>query len=205
MAGIASPQTVPFELETYLNLTQTQVQSIDTLNIALGNFTNTQLQQFNDLQSQATAELAKTSPDPGVVGNLYGQMAMINRKYNTQLAQTQTNIAAVLTPAQIALVNALLQVAKLQSIVAEAQQVDMEPAIPTALERSGDFSAVSVSGNDATASLYAGSFSGTCCYPPSIPTALSLYLDLSDAQSAAIQNAIVANQIYVNEQSLKIN
>lgn len=192
-AGIASPQSIPSDLASYLSLTETQVQAINSLNIGFNQYTHSQENLYYDLQSQVSAELAKASPDPGVVGSLYGQMAMIGRDYNTHLAQMQTNVGAVLSTAQVALVNALLGVARLQPLVSDAQSVDMEPA--SAIQRSGGFGVIVVANVCASASAGA---------PVQVPPPLVNYFNLSDAQSAAIQNAIQANRDYVNVQSQKI-
>lgn len=192
-AGIASPQSIPTDLVSYLSLTSTQVQSINSLNTAFNRYMDKQQNQFYDLQSQAAAELAQATPDPNVVGNLYGQMIAIGRDYTTQLATLQSNVAAVLTPAQVTLVSALLAVARLQPLVEEAQSVDMEPQQPT-----GEISTI----YDPAASVYFATLS--CCSSGTIPIALVNYLNLSDAQNFAIQSAIQANQTYLNGQSLKL-
>ncbi len=203
-AGIASPQSIPPDLMNYLSLTEAQIQSINSLNVAFNKNTNAQGNQYYDLQSQAAAELAKASPDPGVVGNLYGQMVMIGRGYTTQLAQVQTNVAAVLTPAQVALVNGLLGVARLQPLVSEAQEVDLEPATVGTIidERVGNYSSIYAVPFPGNIVPFPGNFS--CCAGSSVPIALANYFNLTDAQNSAIENAILANQQYVQGQSLKI-
>jgi hypothetical protein len=61
-AGIASPQSIPSDLVTYLNLNQTQIQSINTLNAAFNQYTYTQDQQGYDLQSQVDTERPRPRP-----------------------------------------------------------------------------------------------------------------------------------------------
>jgi hypothetical protein len=61
-AGITSPQSIPSDLVTYLNLNQTQIQSINTLNAAFNQYTYTQDQQGYDLQSQVDTERPRPRP-----------------------------------------------------------------------------------------------------------------------------------------------
>lgn len=191
-AGIASPQSISPDLTKYLTLTDSQVQSINALGTAFNKYVNTQQNQYFQLQSQALAELAKDSPAPGVVGSLYAQMEMINRDYNTQLVQVQSNVAAVLTTGQVVLVSALLDVVRLQPLVSEATCEYIEPRLPSL----ADFLLGIPTINGVTSTV--------SCSPLLLPAALSNYLNLSDGQISTIENAIQGNQDYLTRQTLKI-
>jgi hypothetical protein len=202
-AGIASPQTLPSDLVTYLNLSGTQVQAINQLDNAFTAYTNKQSNAWYSLQSQAQTELAKDSPDASAVGNDYAQMEMISRDYSTQLAQVQSNVAAVLTPGQVTLVSALLSAERLRTLLSEASCISMEPQQPYfALEASS--TSASSYNNVPLALLIVIPYTPPTCTPVPLPTGLVSYFTLSDAQISTIENAIQANQDYVNRQSVTI-
>lgn len=203
-AGIASPQSISPDLTKYLTLTDTEVQSINALNTAFNQYANAQQNQYFKLQSQALAELGKDSPVPSVVGGLYAQMEMMSRDYNTQLAQLQSKVAAVLTTGQVVLASALLDVVRLQPLVSEAQCVNMES--PIVFTGSFTFTPIPVATPVTGVSpiLQYAPVQSTPCSPTPLPTALVNYLNLSDSQQSTIENAIQGNQEYLTRQALKI-
>jgi Spy/CpxP family protein refolding chaperone len=190
-AGIASPQTSVPSLQQYLSLTTAQVQSINDLNNQLSQYSSKQQAAYNKYSSTAYSELAKDSPDPSVVGNAYAQMETIRRAFNTQWAQTQSQVGALLTVDQAMRIGGLLNVLRLQPLVTEAICTYLEPAVPTAVFRAAFVSYVLVSPVPA------------CSVPP-VPTALANYLNLTDNQISAIENTIAGNQDYTSRQNLKI-
>jgi Spy/CpxP family protein refolding chaperone len=192
-AVVASTQQNPPDLKTYLKLTDAQWHSISDLNSQFSQYAGQQLSAYYDWQSKATAALTGPSPDPGEIGDDYARMEMIRRDYSTQLAQLQSKVAAVLNPDQAVLVSGLLSAARLQPLIAEAQCVYMEQQLTFAY----------LSAIPYAISTTFGSSTSTCQIPP-FPTALGQYLNLGDAQIAAIENAIRNNQDYVSRQALKI-
>ena len=184
-AVIASPQSISSDLATYLSLTDAQTQAINGLNNDFVQY----IQQipYVALQLEAEDELSKDSPDPEKVGRLFARMERYNREYNAQLTQVQSKVAALLTPDQAMRVAALLDVVRLQPLVIEALCASLET-------ESGDFFST------ATGIPFS---SDTCSVPP-LPTALVNYLNLSDGQVSAMQNAIQANLDQEGRQSLKI-
>jgi hypothetical protein len=201
--GMASAQSVPTDLQQYLKLTDAQAQSITDLNKQFGNYANTQQNLYYNVQSKAYQALAQDSPAPAAVGDAYGQMEMIRRDYNSQLAQLQSKVGAVLTTDQALLVSGLLSVERLQSIVSEAVCVYLESRVPTPLTRVGDFSPTPAIGVLTPFPLSPFPVQSLCQVPP-IPIALTNYLNLTDSQVVAIESAIRGNQDYLSRQSLKI-
>jgi Spy/CpxP family protein refolding chaperone len=189
-ASVASPQAIQTllpSLPQYLSLTPAQMQSINDLNNHLGQYSNKQQTAYDNYQSTASSELAKDSPDPSVIGNAYAQMETIRRALNSQISQTQSQVGALLTVDQAMLVGGLLNGVRLQPLVTEAACTYLEPRV-----------------------VYAGFLLGyspalvssvpTCQVPP-VPTALANYLNLTDNQITAIENAISANQDYTSRQN----
>ncbi len=201
VAGIASPQTISSDLQKYLNLTDTQVQSITDLDNQFSDYVNQQYTTYWTLQSQADNELAKPSPDPGSVGDSYAQIEMLRRDYKVQLAQVQSKVGAVLTMDQATVVSGLLNAVRLRPLVSEAECAHLEPAVPTAAEIVGN---LSPSPGTTTISGVIFEPLTTGCHAPPILAALGNYLNLSDGQIIAMENAILANQDYVSRQALKI-
>jgi hypothetical protein len=207
-AGIAAPQSISPDLQKYLNLTDAQVQSITDLDTQFGQYVSKQQTMYYDLQSKAYNELSKDSPDPTAVGDVYAQMEMIRRDYRGQLAQVQSKVGALLTVDQAMLVNGLLSVLRLQPLVSEAQCAHLESSIPTLAQRSGDFGVpisvpIPVSGLVPVITLQPNLVTSPCQVPP-MPTALTNYLNLTDTQIIAIENAILGNQDFISRQALKI-
>jgi hypothetical protein len=193
-AGIATAQTqVVDQLAKYLGLSSDQLASINKLSDDFSTYWDTQSKKFFNLANQAQHDLAQTPPDPNSVGQEYAQMEMIRRDYYTQLAQLQTNVAAVLTPSQVVLANALLQVERLQPVVQEAVCVSLMGPL---------FTSASVA-YIPVLSLPTIS-TPTCQTIPPLPVALSNYLTLTDSQVSTMENTIAAHQDYISRQSLKI-
>lgn len=197
--GIASSQTVRQDLQNYLGLSDSQVGSINSLNAGFNKYASAQSSQYGELQSQARAELAKDSPDPRAVGSLYGQMAMLGRDYDAQLAKVQSDVAAVLTADQVVLTGRLLDTIRLQPLVSEAACISMESrVVPTFASLNGSFSATGIYVANLSFSPYRS------CSTPPLPTALVNYLQLTDGQTSLILNALKGNQDAMDRQSAKI-
>jgi hypothetical protein len=192
-AGMALAQeSVPSNLAQYLGLSDTQAAAINALNSAFSTYTNAQQTAFYQVLDQAYSDLGQNPPGPNTVGQDYAQLEMIRRAYYAQLAQVQSQVAALLTPSQVTLVNGLVQVERLQSLVAEAQCASFAPGQGT--ERNGDFFIF----------LIGIPTVSTCPQIPPLPVALGNYLNLTDGQISTIEGAIVGNQDYVSLQSAKI-
>jgi hypothetical protein len=184
----AVSQSFPPGLQNYFGLTDAQVQAIADLDKQFSTYDSKQQTIYYQLQSQANGELAKDSPDPAVVGDAYAQMEMLRRDYDDQLAQAQSKIGALLTADQAVLVAGLLDVVRLQPLVSEAQCVSL-------VQRQTPYLLVYASSSYSL-------LTSSC--QPSVPTALTNYLQLTDDQIIAIQNANQGNQDYMSRQSLKI-
>jgi len=191
-AAIALCQEFPASLITDLQLTPAQVQSIVSLNHDFDQATLPQQQQFYDLQQRAAAELSKSAPDSAVVGDSYARAEMLRRDYNSQLTQLQGRVSEVLSPAQILLVNSLVDAARLRGIVyaaASANLVKLPPNAPGTLV--------------AIAAFYSG-FGRPSNALQAIDAVLVNYLHLSEGQIAAIENANTGYSAYLARQSLKL-
>jgi len=192
-AAIALSQEFPASLITNLQLTPAQVQTIVSLNHDFDQATLPLQQQFYDLQQGAATELSKSASDSTIVGDSYARAEMLRRDYNTQLAQLQGRVAAVLSPAQIVLVNSLVDAARLRGIVYAAASTNLVKLPPGA--GSGSFVAI--------AAFYSG-FGKASNGLQSIDAVLVNYLHLSEGQIAAIENANTGYSAYLARQSLKL-
>ena len=192
--GIASSQSIPSDLQNYLKLTDAQVKTINDLNTSLAQYNSLQSLKAADLQSDICKQMTGSLPDSNTVGSDYGQIEMLRRDANDHLAQTQAQIATVLTTDQLMQVNALLEVERLQSLVAEAQCIHMEPG--------GRFQPVGSLANFLLG--FPTTMSPVACQIRPLPTALSNYLSLTDDQAFTIESTLQSNQDYVGRQTLEI-
>jgi hypothetical protein len=123
IGGIISP--FPPQLKQYLELTDEQVASILRLNSSSQTFQLDKLRRSGQVQFELSQEMAKPTLDPMALGVRYEELEAIRREIEADGNRTAANIQNVLTTAQKTKVAALQQAMQLQSVICEAQSVNV--------------------------------------------------------------------------------
>jgi hypothetical protein len=123
IGGIISP--FPPQLKQYLELTDEQVASILRLNSSSQTFQLDKLRRSGQVQFELSQEMAKPTLDPMALGIRYVELEAIRREIEADQNKTAANIQNVLTAAQKTKVQALQQAMQLQSVICEAQSVNV--------------------------------------------------------------------------------
>ena len=106
--GIAGAQQQP-SLIQFLALTTAETASVRQVNDAFMQFSNLKNQRLNAIQNDLSAEYAKASSDPYALGVRYIKIDSIIHELAGEQTNFQAKVTALLTPAQMALVQ---QIAK---------------------------------------------------------------------------------------------
>jgi len=204
-------------LRDYLKLTDTQAAAIGKLDSGLFDFVSAKELRAKQVNLELTAELAKASPDARELGVRYVELGSIAREEAAQRTAARGQIAALLTPAQMELLQALSAAAVQQGLVTDAQCAGLleAPQPPTFAFRSGDFSII---GTVPVASFVGvlSPFPATSCLAQ-FPISVREYLNLTDAQVAGIlgirmayndlnarkQNRIADVQVEIRDETAK--
>jgi hypothetical protein len=125
------------QLKSYLQLTSTQVSSIESINRTFGQFQDMRFRQSQQLQQQIAMETSKSPLDPMALGTLYAQVEAIRREINDEMVRVRERTDAVLTADQQAKIKILDQAMRLGAEVSDAQcQNLLGPAPPVWITRS---------------------------------------------------------------------
>jgi hypothetical protein len=116
------PPSQPFsQLQQYLGLTDSQVNTILLNNNDYNNFMFDQERLIQNAQIEIAAQTAKDQLDALTVGTLYVGIENACRDLRDRAAATQTQNISILTDAQKAKLNMLNEALKLAPIISEAQ------------------------------------------------------------------------------------
>ncbi len=122
MGGITQ---FPPQLKQHLELTDEQVNSIVGLNSSLQAFQLEKLRRTAQVHLELSQESAKPTLDPMALGVRYVELEAIRREIESEQNRIAADIQNVLTPAQRTKVQALQQAMQLQSVICEAQAVNL--------------------------------------------------------------------------------
>ena len=127
---VPSPQSAYSQLKAYLNLSDTQVPNLMTIQVNRNNAQQAIYKQMNDTQNQLNVLLSQGTSDALTVGqleidinNLRKQLPLPNSSYRTQAL-------AVLTPDQTARLPGLIAALQLQLPAWQAITLDLIDAPP---------------------------------------------------------------------------
>ena len=129
IGGIISP--FPPQLKQYLELTDEQVASILRLNTSSQTFQLDKLRRSGQVQFELSQEMAKPTLDPMALGVRYVELEAIRREIEANQNKTAADIQNVLTAPQKTKVQALQQAMQLQSVICEAQSVNVLMPAPS--------------------------------------------------------------------------
>jgi hypothetical protein len=125
MPGMPGGPGFPAALRLYLELSDTQIDSISFLNADYQRFVQAKQWRMGQVQQELMDELAKDPLDPMAIGLRYAEMEATRRQFSAELARTRTKIRAVLTEPQAKKLKALEDITKLLPIFSEAVQVNL--------------------------------------------------------------------------------
>lgn len=112
-------------LKTYLNLTDAQVTSLQTVQTSLRNAIQPLAQDLAAKTKALREENSKTTPDPNVVSQLKADIASLRSQIQTQRSNYQGQAQAVLTTDQVTALNKLEEALKLVVVAREAVALDL--------------------------------------------------------------------------------
>jgi hypothetical protein len=114
---------VPFppSLQSYLELTRDQVNSIQRHNNALVQLQAEKGRRSAQVQLEIQQETAKTTLDAMALGVRYLELEAIRREVADQQQKTYTEIQKLLTDAQKTKVQALIAAMRMQNLICDAQ------------------------------------------------------------------------------------
>ena len=178
------------QVQQFLQLTDSQLQTILTNNDAYNQFAMTKQTRISQVQSEIATETAKENLDPMALGVRYAEIETICREMKDQAVTYQTKNTAILTDPQKAKLQVLQDAVKLAPVISDAQSGNLiGPSTYAPLfftSTSGGTTSGSVIGG------VIGPVSG--CYSPSITGVLRT----GDFTSApANGNVIPANRVSV--------
>jgi hypothetical protein len=195
LATCCSGQSVT--LTKYLSLTSQQATIIAKLNADQDAYVSTQNLQLNALQQQLGSLYDSPVPDPFAIGSRYVSIENINRDIAAKAATLKTQVAAKLTPAQIALLPGLGASLVLRPLAQDAECGFLLP--PTG----GLIILVSSTINDPNDSL--GWFrqilpSPSTCGTSQFPIDVREYFNITDSQVSAFLSARASYNDYSQRQ-----
>ena len=144
---IGSISPFPPQLKQYLELTDEQVNSILRLNNASQTFQLEKLRRSSQVQLELSQETAKPTLDPMALGVRYVELEAIRRDIEADQNKTAASIQNVLTAAQKTKVQALQQAMQLQSVICEAQSVNVLRPVQSGLPIATPIPANRISGS----------------------------------------------------------
>jgi hypothetical protein len=128
---IFRPPAFPPALQTYLELSNDQVNAITRLNAAYQQFQLEKSQRTAQVQLELAQETAKQNLDAMALGVRHLELEAIRREMQAQQAKTFTEVQNVLTAAQKTKAQALIEAMRLQSLACDAQTQNLIPiALP---------------------------------------------------------------------------
>lgn len=153
----AQVTTVPLSLKQFLSLTDAQVLQIGKFSDNYNQVIREKQIRMSQLQFEIFNETAKDPIDAMQLGVRYAEMAQIQKDAQKDLANLKVSVRQVLTDAQRLKVKTLDDALKLQPLISEATcagLIDPPPirwfdttgfvvGLPSIVQRSGDFSAIS--------------------------------------------------------------
>jgi hypothetical protein len=122
------PRTFPPALASYLELSREQVNTIERLNAASGQFQSQKVLRSVQVQSEIAQETAKPVLDAMALGVRYFELEAIRRELVADNEKTYAEIQKVLNDAQKNKVRALVAAMQLQGVMCEAQAQNILPA-----------------------------------------------------------------------------
>lgn len=132
LCSTAAAQQPPGLIQ-FLGLTTAQTAAVRQLNSAFSQFSSGKNQRLNQVQTELAAEYLKASPDPYALGQRYIEIDSIKRELAAAQANIQAQVAALLNPAQIALVQQISASVSQSSLALDAScgyLVDSRPSSP---------------------------------------------------------------------------
>lgn len=115
------PYQLLANLQEFLQLSDTQVETILTNNNEFNRWSLTKQARVNQVQGEIAAETVKEALDPMALGVRYVELEAICRQFKTQVAVYQQKNIDSLTPPQKAKLVVLQDVIKLAPAISEAQ------------------------------------------------------------------------------------
>src|SRR5215472_14056567 len=109
------------QVQQFLQLTDTQLQTILTNNGDYNQFAMTKRTRISQLQSEIATETAKDTLDPLALGVRYAEIETICREMKDQAVSYQTKNTAILTDPQKAKLQTLQDAVKLAPVIEDAQ------------------------------------------------------------------------------------
>ena len=188
-------------LTEVLSLTTDQAQKISALSTDYDRLRASGNSRMFQLNSDLGSNFLQPSLNAAQIGADYVEAEAIRRDLVAKQASYRAQVRALLTPAQQARYQALLNSITLQPLLSEAGCAFLEdsrssfgfasvllgnPSVPTQLVRSGDFS---FTGIPVFLPYIPPAPGPTFCGSPMFPLALREYLNITDTQVAAIAQA----------------
>ncbi|MBM3739057.1 MAG: periplasmic heavy metal sensor [Acidobacteria bacterium] len=171
----AQPRFNP-ELERYLELTAAQVDQLVRSSQDLDRSLATRQRRTADIQNELAAERRKPTLDPLAFGDRYAEIEMLRRGAIEDQAEWRKRNRAVLNATQTARLPAL-------EASRHSEHLQSEAACAGLLERPPQIASFII--RDPLGAGFCAS---------SVPLALRLYLDLTDAQARAISDLLSSHQ-----------
>jgi len=109
------------QVQQFLQLTDTQLQTILTNNGNYNQFAMTKQTRISQLQSEIATETAKDTLDPMALGVRYAEIETICREMKDQASTSQQKNTSVLTDPQKAKLQVLQDALKLAPVISDAQ------------------------------------------------------------------------------------
>jgi len=109
------------QVQQFLQLTDAQLRAILTNNREYNEFGRTKQERIWQVQSEIAAETAKQQLDPTALGVRYAEIETICRQMIERATEDQKKNTAILSDAQKAKIQVLLDAVKLAPVISEAQ------------------------------------------------------------------------------------
>ncbi len=109
------------QVQQFLQLTDAQVRAILTNNREYNEFSRTKQERIWQVQSEIATETAKRPLDPTALGVRYAEIETICRQMTERATEDQKKNAAILSGAQTAKLQVVLDAVKLFPVISEAQ------------------------------------------------------------------------------------
>ncbi len=137
-AGSASAQTIPVPysplaaVREFLQLTDSQAQTILANNDEYDRFSNEKQGRIRQVQSEIAEETAKSPLDPNALGIRYAEIETICREMKDRAKEYRTRNLDILNDAQKAKVKVLEDAMKLAPVISQAQLANLAGDITSA-------------------------------------------------------------------------
>ena len=119
------PPPFPAAIRLFLDLSDTQVETIRNLNADFSRLVSNKLRRLSQVQAEIGEKTARDPLDPMSIGLSYVEIEVIRRELNAELTRLRAKISQLLAEPQRARLKALEDITKLFPIYSEAVSVNL--------------------------------------------------------------------------------